>query len=62
MTFDLIKIAGDIAQKAGAKTLEVFGLGVIAALVLLFGDRFIGLAAYAMTEGLEFILAILAAV
>ena len=62
MSFDLIKTAGDIAEKASVKTLEVFGLGVAGALVLLFGDRFIGLAVYAMTEGLEFILAILAAV
>ena len=62
MTFDLIGKIGTIAEKAGVKALEVFGLTVIGALVLLFGDRFIGLAVVAMEAGLEFVLDILAAI
>jgi len=62
MTFDLIKAVGDVIEKSGVKALEIFGLSVIAALVLLFGDRFIGLAVLAMEAGLDFVLAILAAV
>ncbi len=61
MSFDLIKTVGDISQKASVKALEVFGAGVIIAFVLLFGKRGIDMAIYAMTGGLEFILAILAA-
>ncbi|KKL82536.1 hypothetical protein LCGC14_1983800 [marine sediment metagenome] len=62
MSFDLIKTVGDIVEKSGQKALEIFGLSVIAALILLFGDRFIGLAVIAMEAGLEFVLSILAAV
>ncbi len=62
MSFDLIKTVGDVIENSGKKALEYFGIGVAAALILLFGDRAIDLAVYAMTEGLEFILTILNAI
>ncbi len=62
MSFDLIKTVGDIVEKSGKKALEIFGLTVIAAFVLLFGNRGIALAVTAMEAGLEFVLDILAAV
>ncbi len=62
MSFDLIKTVGDIVEKSGIKAFEIFGLTVIAAFVLLFGDRGIALVVTAMEAGLEFVLSILAAV
>ncbi len=62
MSFDLIETVGNTVKGAGQKALEWFGIGVAAALILLFGDRGIVLAVVALEAGLEFILAILAAI
>ena len=53
MSFDLIKDTGEIIQKSGAKALEVFCLGVGAALILLFGDRAIDLAVVGLEAGVS---------
>ena len=60
MSFDLIKTAGDEGTKAGAYALQIFGTGAVIAFGLVFGRRIIDLAIYAMNEGLEFLIAILA--
>ncbi len=62
MSFDLIETVGTTVKSAGQKALEIFGLSVAAALILLFGDRAIVLIVIAMEAGLEFVLSILAAI
>ena len=62
MTFDLIETVGTTVKGAGQKALEIFGLSVVMALILLFGDRAIVLVVAAMTAGLNFVLSILAAI
>ena len=60
MSFDLIETVGAEGSKAGAYALKIFGIGAVTALGLVFGKRIIDLGIYAMTEGLEFLIAILA--